>query len=83
MMLPSREDAEREGISWVAWLMLVYALVVCITYGHAWANVKPAEGLIQRGAASEARFWMTISSAIVWPFYWSCVAFEKPTVENA
>jgi hypothetical protein len=56
--------------------LLGYILIACLTYGHAWWHVKPAEFRGEHSERAMNRFVLTLVSGTCWPIYWPCVAFE-------
>lgn len=58
-------------------LVLAYTFGAIVTYGHAWANVKP---LGESGSdRAMNRLSLTALGSAFWPLYISTLIFEKDT----
>ena len=54
---------------------VVYALIACGAYGHAWSHVRPLPE--NTGMRGEARFILSLAAAGVWPAYLAVIIFDK------
>ncbi len=53
----------------------LYALMTVITFGRAWER---GNFIIMQGAQDPmCRFFGTVTASVMWPYYWSCVIWEK------
>ncbi len=58
----------------------LYALMTVITFGRAWER---GSFIVMRGEQDPmCRFFGAIVASIAWPYYWSCVVWEKPSSEK-
>lgn len=59
------------------WLISLYLFGAIVTYGHAWANVKPLGESSSDRAMN--RLFLTVLGSAFWPLYISTALFEKDT----
>jgi len=59
-------------------LLAVYIFGVVVTFGHAWHRLAGAllSTDVDRGAYEEGVCVGSMSCAVVWPLYWSAVAWD-------
>ena len=61
---------------WLPPLIVTYAIVGIITFGHAHHSIQPPT--TRPGAVQEGKVLGAALAAMLWPLYWSTVAWEKP-----